>query len=223
MSKECRFCSVFITSQLSDIEHETLVNNCAHIAFKKGEMIFREGTLSSNVVYLKTGLAKLHMKGPTGEKILRLVKAPSYLGLPTSLGDKINQYSATAITEAQTCFISLETFSNSIERNGSFAYKVILELCKNELDDYRRYTNMSQKQVAGRLAEILLCMSHKLFESDRFELPLSINDLSDFVSSSRESVSRQLNEFNRDNIILMNKKEIVILREDLLRTISEKG
>lgn len=222
---QCRLCTLKspAAESLSDNEIEALENNCAQISFRKGEVVFREGTLATNIVYLRSGLVKIHMKGPTGDKILRLMKSPAYLGLPTTFGDKVNHYSATALTEANVCFISLNTFREFIFSNGKFAYEIILDLCRNELNDYRRYTNLSQKQLPGRLAEILLCMSNEVCKSGRYELPLTISELADFISTSRESVSRQLSEFNKEGIITINKKEVTILRKDLLQKISMKG
>ncbi|MGE0077999.1 MAG: Crp/Fnr family transcriptional regulator [Bacteroidales bacterium] len=221
----CRICSFKspAAESLSAMELEKLSSNCAQISFKRGEVVFREGTLATNIAYLRSGLVKVHLKGPVGDKILRLTKAPAYLGLPTTFGDKINHYSATALTDVQICFISLETFREFIFQNGSFAYEIILDLCKNELADYQRYANMSQKQLPGRLAEILLCMSHEVFKSNKFELPLNISELADFISTSRESVSRQLSEFAKEEIISLNKKELVILNKDLLGEICSKG
>lgn len=222
---ECRLCNFKSPAAelLSSNELEALEDNCAQINFRKGENIFREGTLATNIAYLKSGLVKIHMTGPNGDKILRLMKAPSYLGLPTTFGDKVNNYSATALTGATICFISLETFRDFIFKNGSFAYEIILDLCRNELRDYRKYANMSQKQLPGRLAEILLCFSHELFKTNKFELPLNNNELSDFISTSRESISRLLSEFSKEGIIAVNKKELTILKEDLLQKISLKG
>jgi CRP-like cAMP-binding protein len=222
---ECRLCVLKSPAAelLSSKELEILEFNCAQIKFKKGEMIFREGTLATNIIYLRSGLVKIHMKGPVRDKILRIMKAPSYLGLPTTFGEKVNHYSATALIESEVCFISLDTFRDFIFKNGGFAYEIILDLCRNELKDYQRYTNMSQKQLPGRLADILLCMSHELFDSDKFELPVNNNELSDFISTSRESVSRLLSEFSKEGIIKINKKELTILKKDMLEKISLKG
>ncbi len=222
---ECRLCSFKSPAAelLSDDELKALESSCAQINFKKGDIIFREGTLATNIAYLKSGLVKIHMKGPVSDKILRLTKAPAYLGLPTTFGDKLNHYSATALTDVHVCFISLDTFRDFIFKNGSFAYEIILDLCRNELSDYQRYANMSQKQLPGRLAEILLCMSHEVFKSKKFELPLGISELADFISTSRESISRILSEYSKEGIIHLNRKELTILNEELLHKISLKG
>ena len=200
-----------------------LEENSALVTFKKGDLIFKEGALSTNVAFLRTGIVKIHKQGPTKEKILRIVKAPSYFGIPTTFGNKINQYSATSIEDTTVCFIDSTLFRNFILENGKFAYEVIVELCQNELQDYERYANQSQKQIPGIVAERLICMSDTIFKSPRFIFPLTQGELADLVGTSRESVSRVLSDFSNSKIIEFKGKEITILKRDSLEQISQKG
>ena len=204
-------------------EFEILETNSARVNFKKGEIIFKQDALSLNVVYLRSGLVKIHMKGPSHEKILRIMKAPSYLGIPTSMGEKINQFSATAIEDTSVCFIDSNIFRNFIYTNGRFAYEVILELCRNELFDYQRYASLAQKQIAGLVAETLLCFSDKIYESDHFNIPITRSDMADLIGTSRESVSRVLTDMNNEKIIELDSSSLTILKRELLQQISEKG
>lgn len=208
---------------LNHEEFDVLRNNSAQVNFKKGEIIFKEGALSLNVTYLRKGIVKLHMRGPAREKILRIVKAPSYLGIPTTLGDKINQFSATALEPTSVCFIDSNYFRSFIQANGKFAYEIIVDLCKNELADYQRFANQSQKQIPGLVAETLLCMSEKIFESERFSFPLTRTEFGDLVGTTRESVSRALSDLANENIIEINSKEIAIINREMLQQISRNG
>lgn len=221
----CKVCALKSAAgkMLTDDEFNILQDNSALVHFNKGDLIFKEDALSTNVAYLRTGLAKVHKKGPTSEKILRIVKAPSYMGIPTTFGDKINQYSATALDETTVCFIDSNLFRNFILKNGKFAYEVIVELCENELRDYERYANQSQKQIPGLVAETLICMSDKIFNSARFNFPLTQSELSNLVGTSRESISRVLSDFSMNKIIAFNGKEINILKREVLEEISAKG
>jgi len=220
--KTCPFKSS-ATKVLNDDEFEILDKNRAMVTFKKGDLIFKQGALSTNVAYLRTGIVKIHMQGPSKEKILRIVKAPSYFGIPTTFGNKINKYSATAIEETTVCFIDSNLFRNFIFKNGKFAYEIIVELCENELQDYERYANQSQKQVPGMVAERLICMSDTIFKSNHFNFPLTQSELADLVGTSRESVSRVLSDFSSNKLIEFKGKEITILNRDVLEQISEKG
>jgi len=222
---KCSDCQIksAATKNLTIKEFEILETNSARVNFKKGEIIFKQDALSLNVVYLRSGLVKIHMKGPSHEKILRIMKAPSYLGIPTSMGEKINQFSATAIEDTSVCFIDSNIFRNFIYTNGRFAYEVILELCRNELFDYQRYASLAQKQIAGLVAETLLCFSDKIYESDHFNIPITRSDMADLIGTSRESVSRVLTDMNNEKIIELDSSSLTILKRELLQQISEKG
>lgn len=163
------------------------------------------------------------MRGPVSEKILRIVKAPIYLGIPTTIGDKINQYSATALEDTTVCFIDSNLFRNFILSNGKFAYEIIVELCENELFDYKRSVSLSQKQIPGRVAESLLCMSDKIYKNNKFHFPLTRGEVGDMIGTSRESVSRIISDMNNEKIIEINGNEISILNKERLIQISEKG
>ena len=145
------------------------------------------------------------------------------MGIPTTFGDKINQYSATALEDTSVCFIDSNLFRNFILKNGQFAYEVIVELCENELRDYERYANQSQKQVPGLVAETLICMSEKIFNSKRFNFPLTQSELGNLVGTSRESISRVLSDFSTNKIIEFKGKELIILNKEILEQISDKG
>jgi CRP-like cAMP-binding protein len=221
----CKECAIKsdAAKNLSPQEVEILDKNSVEVGFKKGEIIIKQNALTLNVAYLKTGLVKLHLHGPSREKIIKIIKAPTYIGIPTTFGDKINQFSATALEDTTVCFIDSNLFRNFIYNNGKFAYDIIVELCTNELFDYHRYASQAQKQIHGLVAETLLCMADKIFEKDKFTIPLNRSEMGDMVGTSRESISRVLSEFSNEKIIEINLSEITILKKDLLKQISEKG
>ena len=140
------------TKSLDTPELSILGSSCVEATFKKGEIIFKQNALSSNIIYLQTGLVKLTMEGPQRTQILRLKQAPCYLGLPTTMGDKINHYSAVALESATACFIDINVFKNLLRINPDFSYEIIIELCKNELEQFHRCVKLVQNQIYGRLA-----------------------------------------------------------------------
>lgn len=221
----CRDCHVKSAAarHLSNDECCLLENNSVNVSFKKGEIIIKQNALSLNVAYLHSGMVKIHMDGPAHDKILRVVKAPKYLGLPTNFGDKINHFSVTALEDTKVCFIDLSVFRNLILQNNKFAYELIVELCTDELNDYQRFASIAQKQVPGLVAETLLCFSQKLYQSPTFNIPLTRGEMGDLIGTSRESVSRVISDMCNDNIIHIEKNTLTIIDMDSLREISDKG
>lgn len=225
MENECKTCpfNSKAAATLSDCSFEDLNSNHAVVRFLKGDSIIKQGNFSTNVVFLRTGLVKIHISGPYHEQIVKIVKAPSYLGLPTTFGNKINQYSVTSISAAEVCFIDITIFRKILKANDEFSYEIILELCKNELESFRRCANRTQKQIRGNMADALLEFSERIFKSDSFPLPLSQADLANLVDTSRESVSRVLTEFDKDGIIKIQNKQIEIINKKSLEKISQNG
>ncbi|MCD6556226.1 MAG: Crp/Fnr family transcriptional regulator [Bacteroidales bacterium] len=221
-------CSVCIlkseaTKNLSFGELNILNQSSVEVDFKKEEVIFKQDALSSNIIYLQSGMVKLIMDGPQRKQILKIKKAPCYLGLPTAMGDKINHYSAVAIIPTRACFIDLNTFRELLRLNPDFSYEIIVELCKNELEQFHRCINLVQKQIFGRLANNLIQFSEDLYDSDEFDLPLNRNEIANLVCTSRETVSRMLTELAEEKIIKINGKKIKILNKEMLKKIRESG
>jgi CRP-like cAMP-binding protein len=208
---------------LGDQDYERLSCSNALVKFQNKDSIIKQGMFSTNVVYLRKGLVKIHITGPSHEQILRIVPAPCYLGLPTTIGDKTNQYSVTALSEAEVCFIDISAFRYLLKENESFSYEIILELCRNDLESMRRCANRTQKQTRGNIADVILEFADVIFQSDQFTMPVSQAELGNMVDTSRESVSRILNEFHKDGIIRISGKGIYILNKKSLRMISQNG
>ena len=225
MATDCKYCLVHkeIADFFDDKCFEQLSANHAEVCFVKGDSIIKQGALSTNVVFLRKGLVKIHLSGPSREQIVRLVKAPTYLGLPTTLGDKVNQYSISAVSDVEVCFIDIRTFQNLLQQNPSFAYQIILQLCLNDIELYQRCANRTQKQLRGNLADALLELSDNIFESDSFTFPISQTELGCLIDASRESINRFLNEFDKDGIISLTGKQITILNKRMLQLVSANG
>ena len=151
------------------------------------------------------------------------MKAPRYLGLPTTFGNKVNQYSVTVIEDSEVCFIDMGTFKTLLENNKKFANDIILDLCQYELDSYRKCAQRTQKQSRGNIADVLLDFANYFYESDTFTLPLGRDEIGNLVDTSRESVSRILTEFANDQIIEVKGRKIKILNKKSLKLISENG
>ena len=200
-----------------------LSENHITVNFKKGDPIIKQGTFSTNVAFLRTGLVKVHISGPHHEQIVKIKKAPTYLGLPTTFAEKVNQYSVTAITDADVCFIDFDVFKKILRNNDKFAYEIIVELSKYELESFRKCADRTQKQSRGNIACVLLDFSDKIFESNSFNCPISQSEIGNLVDTSRENVSRVLSEFEKDGIIKVEGKNIEIINSSNLQLINKNG
>jgi CRP-like cAMP-binding protein len=221
----CNYCNQKskAAQNLNALELEKLELNCNPVTFRKGDRIMIQNALSFSLVYVKSGMVKVHVMGPEREQILKITKGPCYLGIPTTVGAKINQYSVTAIMETQVCFIGVDIFRELLMTNGNFAYQIVLDLCRNELQNFQKYINQLQKQGPGKIAEALLHFSDKVFNDLNYELPITRNELGDLTCTSRETVSRILTDFVQNKMIEVDNRHIKIINKKQLEMISQMG
>lgn len=211
-------------AKLSQEELLLLSGGVVEVDFKKGEYLFREQTLNSHVVYLRKGLVKIHKKiNDQKDFILKIVTPPSYLGLSTVFGDKINQFSATAIVPAKVCFIDINVFKELIHRNGKFAFELISSISREELSEFQRYVNLTQKQTPGRLAGALLFFAEKVYKDTEFKLPVTRRELAELIGTTRENATRNLSQFREDGLIEIEKSRIILRKPEVLDHIHNVG
>jgi CRP/FNR family transcriptional regulator len=83
--------------------------------------------------------------------------------------------------------------------------------------------NVSYKQMRGKLASTILYLtSEKFKENDVFQY-LSRQDIANFASITVESTVKFLKEFEKDGLISLNGKELIIKNEQGLKDLDLRG
>ena len=205
-------------------EQEMLNTHSVLVNYKKGETICKQGSFASNIMYLENGLVKIYLEGKPKDLILTITPEKNILGLQALYeGNNTYLYSVSTYTDSIVRTIDIQTFKQFLKNNPLFAYRMINVLNESTAQVYSRLLSLTQKQLHGRLADILLCLARKIFKSESFDLPLSRSDLSDLTSMSTESVIRIMKDFKDDGIIDINNKSIALLDIPRLEKISAKG
>ncbi|MBI9033631.1 MAG: Crp/Fnr family transcriptional regulator [Bacteroidales bacterium] len=209
---------------LTDQEKELVDRNQVEVVYKKGEIICKQGAFASNIIFLKEGLVKVYLEGQNKNLILKVTPSNNLIGLPVIYeGNNTFLYSVAAYVDSRISLIDITVFKQILSQNARFASQIINILNENTVLTYGRFFCLTHKQMHGRLADILLCLSQRIFKNKVFSLPLSRNDLAELTGMSAESVSRIIKEFKQDNLIEIIGKEFRILDFDRLLRISEKG
>jgi len=205
-------------------EREILYENSNIVRFSKKDVIFRQSTRTSHIMIVFSGLVKIFKEGSTHRQIiLKLALPGNYIGLLSVMGDQIHQYSASAVEDSDICFIDINAFRNIIIENGKFGLKLLGIISQEGLYIFKRLLSQAQKQLPGRIADVLLYFSHDVYNSPKFTLPLTRRELAELAGTTKESFIRTLTEFKNDKIIKLNGSEVEIISFDIINTLSEFG
>lgn len=206
-------------------EELNLVNeNRYEATFKPGEIIVKQGSPTSNALFLATGMAKTYIEGLNGKNFIISIALPGRLILgPGAYVDSRHTYTVAAITSVQACFINFDIFKRLVRTNGAFAEGLLEDISAKSLGSLTRMVNLSQKKMHGRLADALLYFSDIVFKNDEYEMILSRQELGEMTNMAKECVVRILKELEDTGVIYSDSSRIKILDRGKLIQISVKG
>ena len=211
-------------TELTEEQRDLVDKNKVVLQYRKGETICKQGAFASHIIYLKEGLAKVYLEGNPRNLVLKISPEGNLIGLPSIYdGNNIFLYSAATYTDSVVEMIDINVFKQLIRDNAKFAYRVINVLNENTVQIYGRFFCLTNKQLHGRVADILLCLADRIFKKNAFLLPLNRGELAELTNMSTESVIRVLKDFNEDGLIEMSGKTIRITNHDMLQRISNVG
>ena len=119
--------------------------------------------------------------------------------------------------------IEKERLKEVLLQNPQFALEITSKNYRNERHLFEVIKNISYKQMRGKLASTLFYLSQEEFlKEDVFRL-LTRQDIADFASISTESAIKFLKEFEKEKIVKLSGKNVTILDQDKLLTISRNG
>ena len=208
---------------LTDEELNHINRNKTEIKYSKGETIIKQGTKATNILYLKQGLVKLSMNTGDNNLIINIKPKNHFIGTENLYGVEFHPYSVTALQDCEVCFLDIDDVQYLIKQNNIFASDIYRVINANVVLTYDRLFSLTQKQLHGRFADILLCLSLKIFKNTKFDLPLSRRDLAALTGMAPESVIRIIKDFKNDKLIATQGKNIEILNMPMLKKISAVG
>ena len=192
--------------------------------YRKGENICLEGDEINAFLYLQNGLVKLY-KTETNSKehIISIAKPRDFIGLLSIFSTTKHVYSIAAIEDSIVCFVKLDVIRNFIKTNGVFAIDFFEKISAVSDSVIKTRIDINTRQLRGRIAYILLFFAKNIYESEKFNLPISRKELAELIDMSTENVIRVLSEFRKDKLIQIEGKQIEILDVKKLERIYELG
>lgn len=198
-------------------------DNQVSLNYNKGEIINKQGGFASHIIFVVDGLIKIYKEHKNKNLILKIVKPGEFIGLTSLFNNGIFNYSAASIDSSKVYSINADVIKKLIRNNSDFAEKIIAQINQNMTQFFERTISLTQKQLHGRIADIILLLSRDIYKADKFNMLLSRRDVAEFCGMSTESAIRILKEFNNDKIVNIEGKNIEIISYQLLERLSEVG
>jgi CRP/FNR family cyclic AMP-dependent transcriptional regulator len=214
---QCTERSERIFCNLPDDAIERFDEIAMQIAYPSRSIVFEEGQRASGIFVVCSGQIKLSATSRDGRTMILKIALPGdVLGLTATLNDLPSEVTAETLEPCQIRSVRRRDFLDFLAQFGNVsrqAAQVIAREYHEVFLDARRLALSGS--AAGRLAQLLLdwartssCGKPEM----RFTMALTHEELANMAGTSRETVTRLLNQFERDELIARHGSSITILR-----------
>lgn len=185
--------------------------------YKKNGYIIRSGDAPSGVFYIYDGLVKAYDITKYGEENLLIVrKSDEIFPLIWALTGQERSVIYQALEETVVWKISRQCFEEEILKHTD----AIAPLLDMTIEMYRlhseRIINLEYRSVRERVVSFLLTMANRFGqeteEGTAIGVPLRHQDVASSVNASRETVSREIANLERKQLII-NRQAYIVLHD----------
>jgi len=213
-----------IVQFLSKEDFPILTENKSVIFYSPGQVITKQASFASKIVFITSGLVKILKEGKNGKNsLVKVVGANNFITVPIHENHKKNSFTTIALTEVEICEINETGIHNLIAKNQK-VFDLLMDFYhEDQVYLMNRIHLLSTHNNHGKLAASLVLLN--AFNKPGFSVfdYISRKDLAELSSISIESVNKILQELKNDLILDINNKGIQILKFDLIEKLSNSG
>ncbi len=200
-------------------------NIVRQIAHSEGSIAFKEGDTAAGVYVVCDGEVKLYATSPDSRTmILKIARSGDVLGLSATINNLPYEVTAETLSPCNFKHIDQNLFLSFLQKHAEAGYTAALTLAK----EHRQLVLGARRlalspSAATRIAQILIefaSLDDTRKPTSRFPMVLTHAELASLVGASRETVTRILNQFERDGIISRADSAVTILRRSQLEKLA---
>ena len=192
--------------------------------YPPGALLFLEKQDSRGVFVLCAGQVKLSISSSGGKTlILRIAKPGEILGLMATMSNSPYEVTAETLHPCQVAFVRREDFLHFVAKHPEAYQGVVKQLSTlySGACEQLRTVGLSAS-APEKLARLLLDWSADSKDAKHgmpIKLPLTHEEIAEFIGSTRETVTRTFSEFKSRQLVTLQGSTLLISNRPALETI----
>jgi len=213
-------CSVELFAAMNDEEIDDLTSLAQIKKLEKDTTIFHAGDPADAVFVVASGRVKVVITSSDGKEfILTVLGAGQVFGEMALLESSARSASVVTLSAVELLVISRADFQRLLDSNPKISQRLMAILSRRLRRANAKMESLAYMDVAGRLARYLLDLARdhgqRLGNGWVVVRRPTHSDIAHSIGTSRETVSRLINEFE-EGFGLVNKGKFTYIRENLL-------
>ncbi len=189
----------------------------------KGEIIIREEEATSRGLFIiLEGQAKVVLTGPEGrEAVLAFLTEGEFFGEMSLLDGDPRSATVRSATDLRLLFLKRDAFFDLLRTAPEIAIAMLAELSIRLRNANRKISALALSPVNARISGALLQIAELRGVRVRGQVIIrdrpTQQEIADVANTTRETVSRVLGQFQKDGLIGVEGRDLLLLDEDKLR------
>ncbi|MCQ4258333.1 fumarate/nitrate reduction transcriptional regulator Fnr [Stutzerimonas stutzeri] len=182
---------------------------------KKGETLFRQGDTFSSVFAIRSGALRTFSVTDSGEEQITGFHLPSELVGLSGMDTETYPVSAQALETTSVCEIPFDRLDELSVLLPQLRRQLMRIMSREIRDDQQMMMLLSKKTADERIATFLVNLSARFsargFSANQFRLPMSRNEIGNYLGLAVETVSRVFTRCQASGLLEAEGKEVRIL------------
>jgi CRP/FNR family transcriptional regulator, anaerobic regulatory protein len=201
----CTVRSLSICGALDQADLAEFERIARQVQFAPNEALFSVGQVASSVHSLISGVARLYKLLPDGRRqVIGFALPGDFLG--TAATDRYS-FSAEAVDTVTACRLSREAFAHFIERRPHFLIRINEFVARELMLAQEQMLLLGRRTAEEKVASFLVNWRDRLAQigdnQPTISLPMSRQDIADYLGLTIETVSRTLTRFEREKMLII--------------------
>ena len=217
-------------SGLSGQDQKNILAQCTRRSVGRRTVIVRQGTDGRDMFIVLSGSLKVSVVSDAGKEISFVVlRQDDYFGELSMIDGRLRSATVSVIEDSELLVLGHSGYQRLLQNHPQTATRFLTHLLTTLADRLRATDELYQDSVflgvSARLAKFLLNTSIEDAGPGsaykRIDFRLSQYELGTLVNASRESVNKQLRDWENRGVVGIDKGKILLLDPDVLQKEAE--
>ena len=226
MNDGCKSCQLKTTGFFCDLPAAAVKDFDAikqTTTYPGGALLFMERQDARGVFVLCEGEVKLSISSSEGKTlILRVARAGEILGMMAALAGTPYEVTAETLRPCMVAFVRRDEFLGFVAKHPEASQGVVRQMTAQYQGACEQLRTVGLSASAHeKLARLLLTWSAGMQptkEGTRIKLPLTHEEIAEFIGTTRETVTRTLSDFKVRHLVAMQGSTLMIPSREALET-----
>lgn len=191
-----------------------------HRHLKRKETLHSANDAFTNIYAIQHGALKTLDTDPAGNELIQGLYLKSEVYGYDAIYKGRHHFSSMALTETVVCEISYQNFIELIQSEPEILTRILYLMSQQlTIGSYLKFITAQQK-LSAFLLDLSTRLSVDEFPLD-FLLPMSYQDIGNYLGLATETISRLLSQLKNSQIISIKNKHIYFIKPDELKAIAD--